>query len=815
MAFDEVRRDLVHACRVLGKAPGFALAAIATLALGVGANTAIFSVVNALLIEPLPYRDAGRLVFVWADQTSEGYPRAPLSGPELKDLDERASLFDGFGAIWATTAALTGDGDPEQLRVGFVSTDYFSILGADAAVGRTFTDEDDALGPPTSILLSAAVWQRRFGGNPSIVGSRIQVNGQPMTVVGIMAPDFRLLMPPDAAVPDDLDAWVPFNRRFTSGPRGQRYLRVVGRMRSGVTLADAQQDIARIGREISTQYVDYGRAGRQFETVALHADATREIRGPLVALFGGVGVLLLIACVNVASLLLARAASRARETALRVALGAGYGRLVRQHLIEGLLLTGLGAGAGLLVARWGLDLLHVLTPDALSRLLAAKIDTRVVIFSLATVSVWGVLLSLAPLAESFRVNLTTTLARDGRRSSGATSYQLRAALIVGQIALSVVLLVGAALLMRTFVNVQQVDPGFRSDGILSFRVALPGQRYGSAGAFNTFARRLQTELASLPGVASAAGISHAPYDHVPNWGGPYLATPGADESTAPQADYRAITPGLFEVMGIGLIEGRAFTEADDQNGAPVVIVDQRLAARMWPGRSALGQRLAVDPSVTGHPTAWTTVVGVIRHLRHRSPVEEVREQVYFPERQIQRNPFVVVVRATSDAAALVAPLRALIARLDPQLPIYDVRPLSVYVERARATWRFTMTLAALFALVALVLSAVGVYGVVAYSVTERHHEFGVRVALGARAGQVMTLVVREGVWLAARGLLLGIAGAAMVTWWLRGQLYGVSPWDLASYAVALPVLALVAVTACAIPARRALSTSPLDALRTD
>jgi putative ABC transport system permease protein len=814
MVFDEARRDLVHACRLLGQAPGFAAAAIVTLALGVGANTAIFSVVNALLIEPLPYRDASRLVFVWADQTSEGYPRAPLSGPELKDLDDRSTRFDGFGAIWATTAALTGDGDPEQLRVGFVSTDFFSILGAEAVLGRTFADGDDSLGPPTSILLSAAVWQRRFGGDPSVVGRRIQVNGQPMTVVGVMAPEFRLLMPPDAAVPDDLDAWIPFNRRFTNGPRGQRYLRVVGRMRSGVAMTEAQQDIARVGREITAAYVDYGPAGRQFETVALQDDATRDIRGPLLALFGGVGVLLLIACVNVASLLLARAASRSKETALRVALGAGYGRLVRQHLIEGLLLTALGAGAGLLVAGWGLDLLAVLTPDALSRLRAARIDATVVVFSLATIAIWGLLLSLAPLTEAFRLNLATTLARDGRRTSGSVGHRVRATLIIAQIALSVVLLVGAALLVRTFVNVQQIDPGFRSDGVLSFRVALPGQRYGSPDAFNTFARRLQSELAALPGVEGAAGMSHVPYDHVPNWGGPYRATADTGEA-APQADYRSITPELFDVMGIVLVEGRAFTESDDQSGQPVVIVDQRLASRMWPGQSAIGKRLAVDPSVTGQATVWSTVVGVVRHLRHRSPVEEVREQVYFPQRQILRNPSIFVVRATTDAAALVGPVRALVASLDPQLPIYDVRLLSDYVERARATRGFTTLLAALFALVALVLSAVGVYGVVAYSVTERHHEFGVRLALGARAGQLIALVVGEGVRLAVQGLLIGVAGAALATWWLRSQLYGVSPWDLASYGIALPVLVLVAVAASAIPARRALAANPVQALRSD
>jgi putative ABC transport system permease protein len=346
-------------------------------------------------------------------------------------------------------------------------------------------------------------------------------------------------------------------------------------------------------------------------------------------------------------------------------------------------------------------------------------------------------------------------------------------------------------------------------------VALPGNRYSSAESFNAFARRLQSELAALPGAAGAAGMSHVPYDHVPNWGGPYLATPGADESTAAQADYRAVTPGLFEVMGINLVEGRAFTEADDQTGAPVVIVDQRLASRTWPGRSAVGQRLAVDPSVTGHPTAWAAVVGVVKHLRHRSPVEEVREQVYFPQRQIQRNPSIFVVRATTDAAGLAAGVRALVSSVDPQLPIYDVRLLSDYVARARATRRFTTMLATLFAIVALALCAVGVYGVVAYSVAQRQHEFGVRLALGARAGQVMALVIREGVRLAAQGLAVGLAGAAVTTWWLRGQLYGVSPWDFTSYSVPLPVLLLAAVMACVIPARRALATSPVDALRTD
>src|SRR5688572_14649628 len=360
---EETLRDIGYAWRMLRRSPGFTCVAIVTLALGVGANTAIFSVVHALLIAPLPYTDPSRLVFVWADQATEGYPRAPLSGPELIDLDTRSTLFEGFGAIWSTTAALTGDNEPEQLRVGLVSHDYFSLLGANAAIGRTFIESDVVEGPPAAIVLSAAVWQRRYGSDPNIVGKRILVNGNPTTVIGVMPIGFRLLLPPDAAVPDDLEAFALLDRFLPEYPRGQRFLRVVGRMRAGVPLAAAQQDVARVAEEISRAHAYYGAAGREFETVSLQADTVREIRGPLLAVFGAVAILLLIACVNVASLLIARAAARTKETAMRVALGAGNARLLRQHLVEGLLLTALGAAAGLLVARWGLDTLLALAPQ--------------------------------------------------------------------------------------------------------------------------------------------------------------------------------------------------------------------------------------------------------------------------------------------------------------------------------------------------------------------------------------------------------------------------------------------------------------------
>jgi predicted permease len=809
---EETLRDVGYAWRMLRRSPGFTAAAILTLALGVGANTAIFSVVHALLIAPLPYSDPSRLVFVWADQAAEGYPRAPLSGPELIDLDTRSALFEGFAAIWATTAALTGEDEPEQLRVGLVTHDYFSLLGATAALGRTFEESDWVQGPPVAILLSHAVWQRRYGSDPNLVGKRILVDGRPTTVIGVMPAGFRLLMPPDASVPDDLDAFLLLDRWLPEFPRGQRFLRVVGRMRANVPLTAAQQDVSRVGEEISRAYTHYGAAGRKFETVGLQADAVREIRGPLLAVFAAVALLLLIACVNVASLLIARAASRTKETAMRVALGAGTARLLRQHLVEGLLLTALGAVAGLLVAYWGLDLLLALAPPALSRLSAARIDLTVVTVSLGVVFTWGIFLSIAPLSEMWRVRLAQAIRLDSARTGGGSGHSLRASLIGGQIAMSVVLVIGALLLMRSFLNVQAIDPGFNASGIQSFRIMVRAPNRDRATAFH---RELQARLSALPGVIGAASISHAPYDHVPNWGGPYLAQVGGDVSTAPQADYRSLSPGALELLNVRLVEGRSFTEDDDQSARPVVIVDTRLAARAWPGQSAIGRRLGVDTFVTGKPDIRATVVGVVEHLRHRSPVEEVREQVFFPQRQVLRNPSVYIVKTAGDPASLMPAIRDALKSLDAALPIYDVRPLSNYAEAANATRAFTMRLAVFFAFVAIVLASVGIYGVIAYSVALRHREFGVRRALGAQTAQVLGLVARDGGALLSRGILAGIAGAALAGWLMRGLLYGVSPWDPGIYATAIPVLLLAGAAACLLPASRAARANPVDALRAE
>ncbi len=813
-ALDTCVRDARHAWRGLWKSPSFTLVVIATLALGIGATAAIFTVVNAMLIAPLPYRDSSSLVFVWADMTDAGYPRAPLSGPELGDLRERSTRFAGFGAVWATSAGLTGDGDPEQLRVGVVTPDFFQVLGVDAALGRTFVPEDEPQLLPERIILSSALWQRRYGSDPTIVGRRVRVMGQAMTVVGVLPADFRLLLPPDASVPDDLDAFMPYNRTLARAPRMQQFLRVVGRMRPGVTIDQAQAEIADIASRISRQFTEYGAAGRVMHAVPLQRDAVREIRAPLLTLFGGVALLLMIACLNVANLLMARVASRNKETALRIALGAGRLQLLRESLVEGLILASLGGAAGLLVAHWGLAALVSLRPDSLDRIASARIDPMVLMFTAGTSLVWGLLFSLPPLAMRLRTNVSALL-RDARHTHGALQYRTRATLVIAQIGLGVTLLVGAALTARTFLMLQRVDPGFRSEGALSFRLTLPITRYRTPEAYDTFAQVLQEKLSALPGVRRVGAITHLPFDRIGNWAGAYTFKAGMPKSLSPLADYRAIDAGYFETVGARLVEGRFFTDADKPGAEPVAIVDDLLARRMWPGRSPIGQRFAVDPNSTGSTDRVVSVVGVVRHLRIHSLQEDVREQVYLPWRQVPWSPISYVVATSGDPAALTPAIRRAVAQVDAALAVYDVRPLVDYTSKARATQRFTMVLAATFAAVALLLACVGVYGVVAYAVAQRRHEFGVRLALGAQPNQLIRLVLNDGVKLTASGLIAGVVGGLLIARLLQNQLFGVSPHDALAYAIAVSVLGASAIAACLIPARRATESNALDVLRAE
>ena len=754
---DTLRLDLRFALRAFLRSPGFTAVAVLTLALGIGANTAIFSIVRAMLLEPLPYRDADRLVFIWLGQNVVGL-RGPLAGPDLRDLREGTTTFDGFAGIWASgTITLTGGSDPEQLRGALVTTNFFDVLGSEPALGRTFRRGDAAPGAVPTILLGWDLFQRRFGGDPSIVGRTIEVNDSRATVVGVMPAGWRLLLPADAAVPDRLQAFAPFWPELEEGPRGNLFLRVIGRMRPGVAVAAAGEDVAAVGRRIGRET---GRT-RTFTTIGLQSDQVREIRGPLLALFAGVAILLLIACVNVAGLIVARTAARQGEMALRGALGASPGQLVRLFLVEGLVLALAGGAAGLLAGCAALRGLQAAAPPSLRRLDSADMDLAAFLFALALAVGAGLLCGAATRAAAGRRPGAQTLQPRQRTNSAPLHRRVRATLVIVQVALSVLLLVGAGLLVRAFAAVVRVNPGFRTDGQLTFRLAVP-DRYGSPEAFNAFAGELQQRLAALPGVTGVGAISHLPYDDMPNWSLLYAAQAPIPPD-APSVDARAISTGLLETLGVPLLEGRFFSDDDDAAANLVAIVDERLARDLWPGRSAVGQQLSTSVAGmnAGIPSpARVTVVGVVRHLRLRSLIEELRPQIFFPWRIAQRNPTAFVLATTRDPAALAAEARAVVRSLDGRVAIYDVRPLRGYLDDARSARRFTMLLAAAFALLALVLTTVGVYAVLAYAVAQRRQEIGIRGALGASAGDLVRGVLREGVGLSLAGCAAGLALAA-------------------------------------------------------
>ena len=583
-----------------------------------------------------------------------------------------------------------------------------------------------------------------------------------------------------------------------------------------MALDQAAGELKGIASQISHEFTDYGAGGRVYRTASLQQEGVRDIRPPLLALFAGVGILLAIACVNVASLLMARAAARAKETALLVAVGANRLQLFRQCLAEGLMLAMLGGAVGIATGKLALLVLMAFRPVSLTRIATARIDLTVLLFTCGLSMIWGVLFSLAPLWEVVRVDLNDALQHDGHRTVAHIGYRARAALVVGQIALSAVLLVCAGLLTRTFIALQRVDPGFRTDSALTFRIALPFARYRTPEAVDAFARILQSDLTTLPGVGHVGAISHLPYDRGPNWGGPYLTRLGADASTAPMADFRAVSPGFFEAVDAVLTEGRFFTEADHRRSREVAIVDERLASHAWPSARAIGRQLIVDPNSTGHPERQVTIVGVVKHLGYRSAtMADDREQVYFPLRQVLQNDLSYVLRTSSDPATLAGQVRQVVAHLDPDLPVSDLRPFADYRADALAAQRFTMMLAATFAIVAIVLACIGVYGVTSYAVARRNREFGVRLAFGARPTQVVRLVMSEGVKLAMAGLTFGIAGALGAARLLHHQLFGVTPFDPASYVVAVPALGVAVVAACWLPARRAAFSSPVDALRAE
>ncbi|MET0626234.1 MAG: ABC transporter permease [Pyrinomonadaceae bacterium] len=812
--------DVRFGLRTLLKSPGFTLVAVAALALGVGANTAIFSAVNTVLLRALPYQNSAQLVAVYTSgDPTVAEPRGPLSYPDLLDFREQAKSLEYVAAYQGVgTVMSTGPGDePERVRGVEVTADLFPALGATAARGRVFTREEDKEGGPSLIVISDGLWRRRFGAMPDAVGREVRMglSGRTMTVVGVMPAGFKF--PPGES--DAVDYYVPFvteNTRRGMGNlmnRGSVSLDTVAKVRDGATVEQAAAEVATIARRLEEQYPASNK-GRRARVVSLHEDLVGPVRPALLILLGAVGLVLLIACANVANLLLARAASRSREIALRTALGASRGRVVRQLLTESMLLSLAGGVVGLLLAVWGVEGIVKLGPATLPRLAETSIDGRVFLFALAVSVLTGIIFGLAPALQASKTDLATSLKDGGRGgSAGAARARLRAALVVSEVALSLVLLVGAGLLIKSFRQLLTTDPGYSPARVLAVTAALNTQRFADDESRAGYFREAVARISQLPGVEAAGLTRLLPLGRNDIWndfeipGRPPFA-PGAAHS----ARSYVASPEYFRVLGIPLKRGRAFQSSDVKSSPPVVLINEAFARQYFPGEEPLGRHLDLSPE--GKPLPPREIVGVVGNVRFEAFNADEVPEFYVPFEQSPSAVSEVVVRARGeDAAALSTSVRAALKAVDPNLLIWETRTMDELVGRWTAPRRFNVALLGLFAALAMVLAAVGIYGVMSYMVTQRTHEIGIRMALGARARDVLVMVVRQGMLLTLAGLGLGLVGAFALTRLMSGLLYGVSPTDPLVYAAVSLLLGGVALVSCLVPALRATKVDPMIALR--
>ena len=811
-------RDARQALRSLLRTPGFTVVCVLTLALGIGPNTALFTVLRALVLAPLPYPEAERIVTIRRDLVVRGIPNYPAAPADLLDYRAHSDAFAAIAAYVGASPIMTVDGRPERLTGVSATPELFEVLGVAPARGRAFTPEEGIVAaqeegvepPPFPVILSHGFWARRFASDPDVLGRTIEFGDATATVVGVMPQGFRLLVSPDDGVPADPDVIVPFTLDPTHPFRGAFFLRTVARLAPGATLATARAQFDVVSAWQQTRYANAKAAGTWTRLVPLQEDVSAGVRPLLLSLGGAVAFVLLIACVNVANLLLVRSGGRGRELAVRAALGGGRGRLVRQLLVESGVLALLGGGLGVLLAWAGLPLLDRALPAELPRLQALEPSLSVLGFALGSAALAAVLFGTLPAIRGSRADVMDALR--GRGGVGASSARVRSGLVVVEVALSFVLVVGAGLMVRSFLALHEVDPGFRADGVLVFELSSPPGAFPSADAQAAARDRLREELAALPGVRSV-GMA----DGVPLGGGTSAAPYGGDaeladgdESDLRQASVRMVGPGYFETLGTPLLAGRELTPADATEGVVKVLVDEVLAERTWPGEPAVGKRIYVKVAVPG---IWFDVAGVVGHQRQQGLTGLSRETIYFPVGFRGGMPGGWLVRTEGDPTALAAAVRAAVARVDERVLVENVEPLAALVDRARAPTRLVLLFIGLFGLLALVLALVGLYGVVAYLVRERRGEIGLRMALGADRGGILRMVVRRGLALSVPGVALGAAAALGLTRFMAGFLVGVTPTDPLTLAGVAALFVAMAAGASLLPARRAVAVDPAVTLR--
>ena len=784
------------------------MVALITLALGIGVNTAIFSAVDSVLLRPLPFKDPERLVSIWEQTLQIGIKQNQVAPANFFDLRTQNQSFEAIGATGPQDINLTGDGEPERISAQLVSANVFSILGVEPALGRTFLANEDQPGQEHVVVLSHALWQRRFNSDPSLVNRNITLNGETFTVVGVMPRGFFF---PEREV----EMWVPWamEPEQASG-RGDHYLGLVARLRSNATVEQANHDLETIGGRLAAEYPRTNE-GLNFTAHSLHEDYVGDLRLPILILFGAVGLVLLIACANVANLLLAQATSRRKEIAIRIALGARRWTIVRQLLVESLLLAGAGGLLGVLVAFWGVTGLAQFLPESLSKLQTVTLDARVFVFTLVVSALTAIIFGGVPALLASRTRPGETLSDVARDVSGGMSGRfVRRVLVVSEVALAVVLLVGAGLLIRSFQRLRQVDIGFTTENRLTMKMVLPMPKYVKADARRAFYDQMLQRVEALPGVESAGMITFLPLSfNGMNFSFSVEGLTSPSDLQLPFALYRVVSPGYFRAMGITLQRGRLLDAHDGPDSQPVILINQRLAEQYWPGEEPIGKRLKIGP--VDSPNQWLTVVGIVNNVRQTGLYEQ-KHEIYVPyaqERRVFMAPRDLVVSTKGDAASVVGAVRQAVWSVDKDQPVSNVRTMDQVVAASSSKERFQSLLLGLFAALALLLACVGLYGVISYAVVQRTHEIGVRMALGAKPVDVLRLVIRQGMGLTIIGLIVGVAVGSVVTRVLADMLYGVGTRDPLTFVGAPLLLLVVAFLACYIPARRATRIDPLIALR--
>ncbi|HZM69838.1 MAG TPA: ABC transporter permease [Candidatus Cryosericum sp.] len=815
---ETLRQDVRYGIRSLLKSPGFTLVAVLALALGIGANSAIFSVVNGVLLRPLPYPEPDRLMTVWQNNLKRGWHEDVVTPADYLEWRAQSRSFEAMAAHMGRGFNLRAGKEAERIRGSLVSADFFKVLGATPQMGRAFLPGDAGGQGGRVALISHALWQKTFGGDPEIVGRAITLDSEPFTVLGVTPPGFEFPESSEAwalapkGVPEN--PWLPPGTEITT-LRGLHYFPVIARLKAGVTRAEAQAEMDAIAARQAAEHPDTN-ADTGVEIVPLHQHLVGEVRPALLVFLGAVGLVLLIACANVANMSLARSAARRREVAIRTALGATRVRLLRQCLTESVLLALLGGGAGLLLALWGCDLLLALKPDTLPGASAVGVDGRVLLFTVVLSVLTGLLFGIAPALQASFSSPLEALQEGGRSSSaGPRTRLLRSVLVVSEMAIALVLLSGSGLLVRSFLRLQSVEPGLLIDSVLTVRLWTPEASYPDGAKQSQFYSEVLRRVQALPGVESVAATTDLPLSGTDSYLGFQIeGRPSAGPGDGPESGLHQVTPDYFRTLGIPILRGRPLNASDVDGALSVKVVSKTLADRYWPGEDPIGKRISYGTNEKNEPQ-WSTVVGVAGDVRQKGLHAEPRPEAYTSALQWPSRYMTLIVRSPLDPATLAEAVRREVRAVDPAVPAYGVKTLREVLDGSLAARRFNMAVLMAFAAVAVALASIGLYGVIAYMVTQRTHEIGVRLALGARPADVLRLVVRHGMALALAGVAFGVLGALALTRALASLLVGVAATDPWTFSTVGLLLSAVAFLACLVPALRAARVEPMTALRSE